>query len=244
VLVLPIIVACTLFGCKKSSNQAAAALQPSVTSQQANPFGGLQNDAEGFSQHPWEQSVDDFRSSIIRTRQTTDATYNEASFNSNFGEGCSSDDHYLSYYAWRAMEKLEEVPGDGDSAYFADKRFLPDVNAVFCDYKEQSDYFFYKDKLAYVVVAVDSDPTSTLAAKDSLVGNTSFTTSDRLNGLYAITLYKRGATNTRVYDVAYTMENTEIPMRSRFLIYIPTSVLYQNRSRGKCEGRNAASTRT
>jgi hypothetical protein len=224
IVALSILVCCTLCGCKKTGSQAVAP-QPAITSQTVNPFGNSQNDAEGFSKHAWGQSVDDFKSSFIQTRQTTDAAYSEASFNSALGEGCSSEDQYLSYYAWRAMEKLEEVPGDGDSAYFADKRFLPDVNVVFCDYKELSDYFFYKGKLAYVVVAVDSDPTPTLSAKYSVIGTTSFTTSDRLNGLYEITLYKRGATNTRIYDVAYSMKDS--PMKSRFLIYIPTRTLYE-----------------
>ena len=201
-----------------------------------------QNDTEGYDQHPWDCTIDEFRHAVADGRPTSSPAYAEHDSDEGYtdlsGNGFPSSDEfgahsYLGYYTVVVMHYLEQVPSIGfgrrqplpGEGYFADPLRVPDEIIAFYDKSNEMYYFFYKKRLAYVSIPVDSDPAETLRSKHGFIGHSSFHSGDTFSGEYAIDLFKRGDTNTRIYSVHYRRE--DVALEQRFLIYIPTSTLYR-----------------
>ncbi|PSH04775.1 MAG: hypothetical protein CXZ00_05225 [Acidobacteria bacterium] len=182
---------------QKVENETAHA-QPNMP---ADPFQGVQNDNEGYDGHPWGQDITAFKQL------------------NNIYSSCGIGD---------ALQWIEQVPGlKGRSGYVPDSRYKPDIEIAPADTEASSRdntllYYFYGQKLAFVVVRMTGDPETTLESKYQRVATASFVNeNDGQQGQYRITLFKRGATNTRIYNVSNSH------LGHHCLVYMPSSVLYQ-----------------
>ncbi len=219
VLVAAMAIALTLgccAGCKEPHDPSASTPNPATAAIEKPfiAFEGVQNDTGGYDGFPWGTTVADFDKLATERNKA----FEEESFDSG--------DFLLD--SATAIWYIEQVPDSGfghGGGYDPELKYEPAL-ATRTDMTSMAIYKFYKDKLALVSVPLDSDPTESLRSKYEFSNSIQFRSgmSATVNGTYTLDLYKRGNTNTRVYNATYSEDSGRT---QHMLIYVPSAVLYE-----------------